>query len=282
MKDIKQIIKGIDKLNPIPQVANKVMALAEDPDSSMSQISEIISYDQALTANVLKACNSAYFGLPKKVDSVHQAIVYLGMDQVVDLVLLGSGASNFKTKQEGYDLDPGELWKYSVASAILARELAEKKGSEKTHMIFTASLLKDIGKVVLNQYVADSFEKIQFLVSKHGFTFREAEKAVIGIDHAELGGMVAKKWEFPSQMVTLIENHHLHEEPGRGDFENCIIYLADTLCMMMGIGVGSDGLAYRFHKEALDFLGLTQVDVQEIIAGFGEKLSQVEDLISIH
>ena len=280
MSDIKTIIKAIDKLEPIPQVANKVMSIAEDPNSSISDLSEVIVYDQVLTANLLKTCNSAYFGLAKKVESVHQAIVYMGMDQVVNLALMSGSTENFKTKQEGYGLDEGELWRYSVSCALIARELAEKKGVKKNHLIFTSALIKDIGKVILNQYVADSIEKINLLVSKAGFSFREAEKRVIGIDHAELGGMVAEKWKFSPKMVYIIRNHHLSEESSKDDFETSIVYLADTLCMMMGIGVGSDGLAYRFHKDVVERLGFSEKDFQEVIAGFGEKLHQVEEFIN--
>lgn len=280
MKDVDTIIKGINKLKPIPQVANKVMSIAQNPKSSMGQLAEIITYDQALTANLLKTCNSSYFGLPRKVDSVHQAIVYMGMDQVVDLVLLSGGAENLMRKQNGYDLDEGELWKNSVSSALISRELAEKKGLANNHLLFTAALLKDIGKVVLNQYVADSYNKISFLVSKHGFSFREAEKAAIGIDHAELGGLVADQWGFSPRMGELIRNHHLPDESLSYDEETCIIYLADMLCMMMGIGVGCDGLAYRFRREIVEKLGFTDRDFQEVIAGFGEKLRQVEEMVN--
>jgi len=277
-KDIGDILARIDTLNPVPQVANKVMAVSKDPQSSMGMLSEIIQYDQALTANLLKAANSAYFGLSKKVDSLHQAIVYLGMDKVVDLVLLGASSENFGQAQEGYDLDSGELWRYSVSSALIARDLAEKKHLDDTHAVFTAALVKDIGKVVLSQYVAESFDKINFLVSKHGFSFREAEKGVLGIDHAELGGMIAQRWKFSEKMVDIIQHHHLPME-ARFETEAAIVYLADTLCMTMGIGVGSDGLAYRFQKEVLNRLGFTDRDFQEVIAGFGEQIAHVEDLI---
>ena len=277
-KDIGEILARIETLKPVPQVANKVMAVSKDPQSSMGMLSEIIQYDQALTANLLKAANSAYFGLSKKVDSLHQAIVYLGMDKVVDLVLLGASGQNFDHAQEGYDLDSGELWRYSVSSALIARDLAEKKEIEDTHAVFTAALVKDIGKVVLSQYVAESFDKINFLVSKHGFSFREAEKGVLGIDHAELGSMIAQRWKFSEKMIDIIRHHHLPLE-ARFETEAAIVYLADTLCMTMGIGVGSDGLAYRFQKEVLNGLGFTDRDFQEVIAGFGEQISRVEDLI---
>ena len=126
MSNIKSIIKKIDGLKPIPQVASKVMSIAEDSESSMNDLSNVIIYDTGVTANLLKIVNSSYFGLPEKFDSVHQAIVYLGMAQVVDLVLLSASGENLQTAQEGYDLEAGELWKYSVSSALIAREISEK------------------------------------------------------------------------------------------------------------------------------------------------------------
>jgi putative nucleotidyltransferase with HDIG domain len=281
MNDIKTIIRDIDKLKPIPQVAHKIMAIAEDPKSSMADISEIIIYDQALTANILRICNSAYFGLAMEVDSVHQAIVYLGLDQLVDIVLLNSGSDSFKGKHEGYDLNEGELWRYSVSSALIAKELADKKGAKSNHLIFTAALVKDIGKVVLSQYVADSMEKIHLLVSEENLSFREAEKEVIGIDHAELGGLVAEKWQFSPKMIEIIQNHHFSTEPKVAGFETSIVYLADNLCMMMGIGVGSDGLAYRFRGDVARKLGFSEKDFQEVMAGFGETFHHVEELLRI-
>jgi putative nucleotidyltransferase with HDIG domain len=280
MKDIGDIVKKIDGLKPMPMVTRKVMAIAEDPQGSMSDLAEVIMYDQALTANILRLCNSAPFSLPVEVVSVQQAIAYLGMGRIADLVLMSGGTENLTGRQEGYDLEEGELWRYSVSSALIARELAEKKGSKDNHLVFTAALVKDIGKVILNQYVDDSFEKINLLVAKHGFSFREAEKAVIGIDHAELGGRVAERWKFSPKLVNIIRNHHLPDENEEYDFETCIVHLADTICMMMGIGVGSDGLSYRFHQEAVDRLGFSERDFQDIIAGYGEKLQQVEGLMN--
>ena len=127
MKDISSIIKDIDKLKPIPKVAHKVMAIVEDPQSSMQDLADIITLAPSLTANILKLCNSGYIGLSQKVESVQQAIVYLGMDQIVNLVVMSGGAESINTKQDGYDLDEGELWRYSVSSALLTKELAESR-----------------------------------------------------------------------------------------------------------------------------------------------------------
>ena len=279
MSDLKSIIKKIDSLKPVPQVANKVMSIAKDSNSSMADLSKVIVYDAAVTANLLKVANSAYFGMSGKGDSVHQAIVYMGMSQVIDLVTLASSSEDLKSAQTGYGLDEGELWKYSISSALIARDLAEKKRAQDANLIFTAALLKDIGKVILSRYVGDSYKKINALVAEKGFSFREAEKEVIGIDHAELGGMVAETWKFSPKMVEIISNHHFPDESLESYFETAIVYMADTLCLMMGIGGGSDGLAYRFHQDVVKYLGITERDFQEIMAGFGEKLEEVEALI---
>lgn len=279
-RDIKEIISGIDSLRPFPQVAHKVMKAAADPDISMSYITGLIQYDPALTANCLKACNSAFFGLSKKVDSLHQAVVYLGLDKVVNLVLLGAGSGALSKTQEGYGLGGGELWRCSVSSALISEDLAERMGLGDVHAVFTAALLKDIGKVVLSQHVGESFEKINLLVSGHGYSFREAEKEVLGIDHAELGALIAERWRFSSKMVDIIRHHHTPIEASH-QTEASIVHLADTLCMMMGIGVGSDGLAYRFHQGVLQRLGLTDLEVQGLMAGFCERLSEVEELLGM-
>lgn len=280
MKDIKSIIQGIASLKPIPQVVHKIMAITRDPDSSMAQLAQVISYDAMATANLLKAANSAYYGCAQKFDVVHQAIVFLGMGEVVDLLLMTCSADDLKRPQQGYGLTAGDLWRYSVASALLARKLAAKKNIPDVHLVFTAALLKDIGKVVLEQYVADGYEKIKALVFTGRFSFREAEKEVLGIDHAELGALVARVWRFSPMMIDIIGNHHCPKQTRLADSQTAIVHASDVLCMMMGLNGGLDGLAYRFDSDAIRSLGMTDVDLQTIIAGFTEELQKVEELIS--
>jgi putative nucleotidyltransferase with HDIG domain len=281
MSAIKELIKEIDNLKPIPAVVNQIMAVAEDPNSSAADIAEMVLYDPVITANILRLCNSSYYALPRRVDSVQDAITMLGVDQVIDMVLMKSGAANLIKSQEGYGLHEGELWKQAVSSALIARDLAEKKGSTHKQLVFTAALLKDIGKVILDRFVGGAFMKIDDLVQNKGYTFKEAEKKVIGIDHAELGGLVAEMWDFSPKMVSMIRNHHLNDEAGRDDLETQILYVADNVCMMMGIGGGVDGLAYRFHRDVLEKLGITPLDLQEIIASFGSEMKRVEDLLNV-
>jgi putative nucleotidyltransferase with HDIG domain len=282
MTSFKGILDRIDQLAPIPPIATQIMTLAEDPESSLSEIADLIINDPAITANLLKTCNSAYFGLTRKVDSVQDAIALVGLDHVVQLVLLGSVSQNFKKGAEGYGLGEGELWRHAVSSAHVAKVLAVRYGASKTkHLVFTAALLKDIGKLILGRFVAFSLEQINILVHAKGQSFNDAEKKIIGMNHEELGAMVGEKWCFSEKLIYIIGHHHLSDESARQDLETCLVYLADIVCMMMGVCTGVDGLCYRFYSDVLKRLDLSEKDLQGIIAGTAENQQRIEHLLNL-
>ncbi|MBU1052833.1 MAG: HDOD domain-containing protein [Proteobacteria bacterium] len=280
--DLEKIIKEIGSLSPVSSTGTKIMEIISDPNSSLGEIVDIIQYDQSMTANLLRVCNSSFFALREKVASVRQAVAYLGMNNIANIIIMGNFSKNFQSSQEGYGLDEGELWKYSVSSALIAQDLAEKRNLKNIPRLFTSALLKDIGKVVLNNHVKDVFQQIELKVHEDGLSFLEAEKEILGIDHAELGAMVAKKWNFTPEMVYIIRNHH---NPINILIEDSlsipIIYLSDSICMMIGIGGGADGLAYRYYQEVIDRLNFTEVELQKTIAAFWEKTKAVEEMVTL-
>ncbi|MCD6296692.1 MAG: HDOD domain-containing protein [Deltaproteobacteria bacterium] len=281
MKKIEEIIKDIERLKPVSYIGDKIMDIVSNPDSSLADLVDIVKYDQGMTANLLRTCNSAYFGLAKEITSVKQAVAFLGLNKVASLVMMGNSAENFREVQEGYDLTEGELWKYSVSSALMSQDLAEKRHLNNVSLIFTAALLKDIGKVILNTYVKDSFEAINKKVQDNGLTFLDAEKEVIGIDHAELGARVAEQWNFSPAMVNIIRNHHHPDKAPADDLSIPIVYVADCICMMMGKGVGSDGLAYRYYQDVVDRLHFSEIDLQKTMVSFREKLEEIEEMVKL-
>ena len=282
MTPIDDIISRIDKLKPIPPVAAQIMALAEDENSSMSDIADLIAHDPSITASILKICNSAYIGLSQRVDSVHDAIVLLGLDEIIELVLLNLTAENLRDEPDGYGLGEGELWKHAVLSAYAAKILAESQGfASQKHLIFTAALLKDIGKFIMGRFVAFSYEKINILVHSKGYSFNEAENEVIGINHEELGARVGQKWRFGDKVIYMIRHHHMTSEIARNDPETALVYLADMICMMIGFGTGVDGLAYRFYGEVLDRMKMTEQDLQNLIFDMGQRRDKLDKLLSL-
>ena len=282
MSDLKEIVRQIDQLEPVPPVAAQIMALAEDPDSSLSQIADLILNDPALTANLLKTCNSAYFGFKRKVESVRDAIALVGLDHIVQLVLLGSASKNFKKADKCYGLGEGELWRHAVSSAYVAEILARKIGLlQNKHRIYTAALLKDIGKLILGRFVAFEYEEINILVNSKGYSFNDAEKQIIGMNHEELGALVGQKWCFSEKLIFIIRHHHLSAVSARDDLETSLVYLADIICMMMGVCTGADGLSYRFYSDVLKRLALSEKDLQGVIAEMGENQQKIENLINL-
>lgn len=280
MSMLQKLLKKIDDLKPMPAVVSKIMAIVQDPDCDLSAVGDIINHDPIITANLLKTCNSAYYALPNKIESAHEAVKFLGMDKIVDMVLLKSTTENLSNEQKGYGLHEGELCKHAMASALIAEELAKKVNIKNKHQIFTAALIKDIGKVILDRNLENSFDKINKLVTKDGLSFMDAEKAIMGIDHAELGAIVAKKWDFSQEMINIIRNHHLPDLNASEGIETAIVYTADNVCMMLGIGVGTDGLAYRFQRKIMEALNITALELQKMIADFGEKIEGVEAMVA--
>jgi putative nucleotidyltransferase with HDIG domain len=281
MTHVDQIISGIETLKPVSQVTSRLTQLIDDPETTGADLAAVIQYDQSMTANVLRMCNSAAMGGVRKVTDVKQAVNLLGMDQVASLVMLAGSAPNFQSGQAGYDLGYGDLWRYSVSAAVIARELAKEKKEADISLVFTSALIKDLGKVILHTYIADAFEEIRDNVNGKNKSFLEAEKEVLGIDHAELGALAAEKWGFDPKMVDIIRHHH---NPMEGEYPGLalpIVYMADCICMMIGQGVGADGLAYRYYKEAVDRLNMTALDMQQIIVRFRDTYTQIEAMVNI-
>jgi HD-like signal output (HDOD) protein len=268
MQVAKKILRKVGVLKPIPMIIHKVLAFAEDPDGSIAELVRLVEHDPAATANLLKVCNSAYLGLPVKVDSVQQAIAMLGLQQVVETVVSQSLSTNMMRAQKGYQLKKGDLWKQSVASALVARSLAERRDLLGLPAIYTAALLKDIGKVILHEFVLEKWDEVNAFVKAKGVSFLEAEKKSLGIDHATLGGMIAEEWQFSSHMVYMISNHHLINPDARNDPATATLYLSDMVAMMVGTCTGVDRLAYDVYEDVFDDFFLSKDELKALMLSY--------------
>ena len=252
MAGLSSLLEKVNQLDPIPMVIHQVLSLVEDPEASLKDLVAVVERDSAITANLLRTVNSAQMGLPVKVDSVQQAVAMLGLQKVVEMVLSQNLCANLNRSQRGYGLAKGALWQQSLAVAMVARTLARQRDLMSLPAIYTAALLKDIGKVILHEYVADQIKAIQQLVAENGMSFVEAEKKVLGMDHTSLGGVIAKQWHFSPHMIYMIENHHLTIPASRNDPATATLYLADMVAMMVDTGVGVDRLAYHVYPDIFD------------------------------
>ena len=279
MINLPKILSRVEKLEPIPEIISQVLALADDPDSPLKDLVEVVEKDAAITANLLKMVNSAHMGLPVKVDSLQQAVAMLGLQQVVEMVLSQNISGNLDRSQKGYGLAKGDLWRQSLATAMVARTLAEEHDLMSLPTIYTAALLKDIGKVILHEFVAEHIETIQHRIKKKGMSFVEAEMDVLGMDHTTLGGMIAKQWHFSPHMIYMIENHHLTNPAARNDPATVTLYLADMVAMMVDTGVGVDRLAYHVYQEVFSLFFPNKEQIKSLMITYKSFQRQIHEFM---
>jgi len=281
MSFVETIIETCSQLPPFPAVINRALNLMNDPNSSVQEIVETIQYDQAITANVLRVCNSAYFGLRQSVGSLQEAVIFLGFSQLIEILLSGVSGSMMGKAVSGYDLEAGELWKHSVSSALLSQIISRRIKREQNPMLFTAALIHDIGKVLLNAYVKEQSETIKDLVKTKGVSFLQAEKDVLGIDHAELSAHIIEQWNFPQKIVQAIRYHHTPLLATSDQEAVYQIYLSDLIAILTGIGGGVDGLSYSGFEQVMHHYKLNEKDIERFMAQLGDQIQKVEAMIQV-
>ena len=280
MTKAEEIVSRVGSLPPLPDTALKLMEVINDPRSTIDDIVESVKSDQVVTSDVLKLCNSAYYGLSRKVTSLNDAILCLGTVKVLQMVMAVHTNSLLAREQQGYGLEPGVLWKHSVAVALASTLFSERLGQPNSNLAFTAGLLHDIGKVILNQYVSSEFAEIVRRVNEDRMSFVEAEHQVLGYSHEEVGALIAESWKLPDAIVRCIRYHH---EPGKLDPPDMLVdtvYLANCICLLLGIGLGEDGLCYRADPAVMERYELRESDLEVIGAQMMTDLQRVEDLFA--
>ncbi len=279
MTDIALVLKSIDRIPAFPLTVHKVNEVMRDPDYSSSRLVEILRLDQAVTANLLKMCNSAYFGSRRRISTLNEAVMFLGQENIMRAVNAAGVATLFRTA-DGYGVTSADLWKHSVGAALMSQIISRRIYQREDPVLFTAVLMHDIGKIILGQFVNKSYRKINALVQLHGYSFLKAEEEVIGIDHAELGGRIAKKWNFPQLICDVIAHHHHPDKmESKGQTAPWVAHLSDQVCLMMGVGGGSDGLAYRGLSEVISLFSLRPKDLEHFMMLLNQEMERAEEIL---
>jgi len=265
MIERKAILSQINAVPSMPSVVIELRKYLNDPDVSFDKLAKVIEHDPGLTANVLQLANSAYFGWTRTIKTVKQAITRLGTNRVFQMVLCMSVAPLVRKPIKGYGCDSEGLWRHSIATAICAEQLVMQLNLPDLEEAFTAGLLHDMGKVILGTFVEIDDEPIKEIVALDGLSFNEAERMVLGIDHAEVAAELLTAWNLPAEVVAAARWHH---QPHLAD-EACqrlvdVIHVADILCLNFCFGLGVDGLHYRLDEQANQRLGLKVKDAEEV------------------
>lgn len=266
---------------PLPEVAYRVLQIVNDAEFSTDELVGVVRTDPALTARILKLCNSSIYALPKEVTSVSDAIAYLGIRNLVKLVVVTCTASYYRNTDAGYFMRPGEIWRHSIACGIACQLIAEHTRFDDPAGAFTAGILHNVGKVALSQVVVHETDAVRETIADCNLDFLEVERLVVGMDHARASELVTERWYLPVDIRRAIVNHHNPEQVTLDSSLTAIVNVADILTLTAGIGTGIDGLNYPLCPEALNKLGVTQLDLDKIRVRLIDQVKQSEELINL-
>lgn len=262
-KELKLILDDVKSFPSMPAAAMKLLTLLKDENTSNSQIEQILRYEPGLTANILKMTNSAFFGLPAKVGSIRQAILLIGWKKLVQIVLASCVSAIIDKPVQGYDLSAGDLWRHSVAVSVASEILVKELKLSVSEEVFTAALLHDVGKMVLGRYVKEDIAVIDG-EEMQDVPFEQVERSMFGIDHAEIGANILRRWSFPPAMISAVRWHHDPDAAPKPNHMIDVVHVADVLCLMSGIGVGREGLQYRPSPTACERIGLSEEHLEKV------------------
>ena len=282
MSSANELVKDIRGLVTLPHVYIEIGRLIDDPRSSSADIARAVSQDPSFTLRLLRVANSALYQFPSAVESVTKAVSIIGTSQIRNLALSMSVASSF----EGL---PNELvsmqnfWRHSLLCALTARNLAKLMGGCDPDALFTAGLLHDIGELIIFNRLPEQAKQALLLVldSAEEIQVHQAEQQVMGFDHSEVGGALAKEWNLPGLLEECIAHHHDLASCQRHRRETALIHLANTLAVMAELDTIDPLDVQPIDAAAWEITGLTQDCIETVVRETQAAIIEVERLFTV-
>lgn len=272
----QKYINKVENLVPCPTIALEVLELAHQPECDFNLLARKIESDPSLTANMLHVANSAYFGHMRKIASVRDIIVRLGIESVKLIAITGASVGLLKSPQNAYNLKAGGLWHHCNATAILASIIGNHARVADSYSLYTGALLHDIGKVILNKPLMTAV--YENAVSVNAGNLLNVEHQYLHTDHAKVGMFLLESWGLPAEVTVPVGFHHdyanavVHKDATR------IVHVANALVEGMGFASWDQELPTIEVEEMIDekiysVIPHFQEDMEQIIEEFYQKMA---------
>jgi putative nucleotidyltransferase with HDIG domain len=279
-KDPQKVIEKIDDLPTLPRTVLQITGLVNDPKSSAKDLARVITDDQVLTVRLLKLVNSSFYGFPQRISTVTGAIVLLGFDAIRNLLLTTSVFDLFANRNRQKKQDQERFWDHSLGCAVGAKVIGNYLRHDKIEELFVSGLLHDIGKIVEMMFLPDEFSKIVAAVKRDNILMTTAETNVLGYNHAEVGKLLAEKWNLPVKLVQVIAHHHQPDNAGSFAVEAAIVHLADIFCRALNMGYGGDHKIPPLDKLAWERLKIQPGAIDTIMATMHREYRDISSFIT--
>jgi putative nucleotidyltransferase with HDIG domain len=255
----ERILDKVHELAVLPHVVFKVLEISGNSDAPAGDLERVIAVDPGFSSRVLSMANSASFALPKKVTSVKDAIMFLGFKTVRSIAMAAGVFDLFVGKTDEESLRRRSWWRHSLDTAVIARWLADTSKTIAADEAYTCGLLHTIGKTLIDRFGEGEYSKVAFLMER-GATDRQAEKAVYGCEHTEVGVVAAKKWGFPAELVAGMD--YLNDAAEEFTAHRACTALASRLAQLARDGVKEGDSLPTWTLKAL---GFAEADTQFLI-----------------
>lgn len=279
MAGMNEIVTVLDHLPPLPATAMRLIAMVDDPAATPDDLERIVRYDEALCSLILRLGNSAQMRRGKRTFDLCECIARLGRNHILRTALQQQVYGMFMNAGRSFQLNRGALWASAVGGALMAEELARRVHGVSSNEAFLGALLRDIGKIALDQHFGESY--IQRLVDEANqhLTFSEIEQATFGFDHAQIGQALATRWKLPERLASVIGRHHQPPKPPDDDSLHDVVHAADVICLWAGVGVGRDGLRHHLEEHVREKLDLRRTIIEPLMAMLWQQLNELRATI---
>jgi putative nucleotidyltransferase with HDIG domain len=252
-KEVQAITKKVTSLPTLPTIYTALCQVMENPHSTIPEVVEIVSGDKTTVSRILRLVNSAAYGLNRRVETVSQAVVLVGVQEVKNLVLASSVMKYFP-EQSNLQMTPEEFWEHSIAVGLATRMLGRAIGMTDVESLYVAGLLHDIGKLFFIANLQEEFGCALMRAREQQTPIGTAEKLVLGVDHAEAGAALADHWRLPEYLKLVIRHHHrlLPASPYKTTI--ALVHTADYWVRSLALGNPGDPFVPHPRKEAWQLL----------------------------
>jgi putative nucleotidyltransferase with HDIG domain len=275
-----ELIARVKELPVVSETARKLTIQLNQPDLHRDELVKTLRCDNILTAKLLRACNSADCGAREPVVSIDQALLLLGDDAIFRMVCAIGFGGSVGLAAPGYDAEANGLWDHSLNTALGAEYLAKEEsyGNASPSTAFTAGLLHDIGKTVINKVLTPKDRAdIRNKVTGESFSRVAAEKAVLGVNHSEAGACLLQRWSLPESIVEAVANHHSPVIKPTVQL-SAVVYLANCAAHLSGTARGWEAHVIEAKKTAAAVLGMDIKRVEELISGIHNAMHTLPQL----
>lgn len=278
MISMQQITDDVNDLPSLPAVVMELLNSVDRDDVDIHALAQQVTHDLALTAKTLRIANSAYYTTLVKVTTIQQAISLMGMTTVRQIILTAAVTGCFPdNKCPGFSHK--DFWQHANAVAIIARILARRLNFSQD-IAFTAGLLHDIGTLVLVAYHPERYAAVIAWQNEHQSTQPEAEKEVLGLDHAAVGHALAECWNFSDAIKNAIGGHHQPDRPGLG-FLATIIHVANGIAHVLNVTATPDHSTPEISALSWESLGLDQNGLDQVLEEAAREFSKLRQQVDL-